>query len=268
MANERQRPAIPTDESQVPSLPTQERRFDEGEVAQILQRAANLERQKKPEKPVLSLQEIEAIAREAGLDAASVRQAVRDLEAQRREGWGARLAGMPLQRSFERVVEGEIGPEDHERLAGEIREALGALSALPLQIATLGRSLSAAAFTRGGLIDVQITPRDGRTLIRVSVNSRQLAGGIFGGLIGGIGGGLGSNVAWLAPFLLTRVVDLPVGLGVVAGAVGALGVVAGAYGLARAIFTRAAGATHQRVERLADALEADVRGQLARRAAG
>lgn len=99
-----------------------ERTYGEDEVAEILQRAAGLETQRKHERPALSLAEIEAIARDSGLDPGLVRRAARELEHHRGEkSLGARLAGAPLQRIIEREVDGELGTEVHELLAAELR---------------------------------------------------------------------------------------------------------------------------------------------------
>lgn len=229
--------------------------YREEEVSEILQRASGLEKKKQLERPALSLGEIEAIARESGLDPSAVRQAARDLEQHRAQGgFAARFTGAPSRRSFEREVEGEISTGHHERLAAEIRAAFGS-SVMMGQVATLGRSLTWSGFTKAGIIEVNVFPRDGKTVIRVDVNSSNLAGGIFGGLIGGIGGGLGSNVAWILPVAL----HLPW----YTGAAGFFAVLAGAYGLARAVYAGAVGGLHRRVETLVDTLEQAVRRELA-----
>ncbi len=228
--------------------------YREEEVSEILQRASGLEKRQQLERPALSLAEIEAIAQESGLDPAMVRQAARDLEQKAAErGFAARFTGAPSRRSFEREVEGELTVEHHERLAAEIRSAFGS-SVMMGQVATLGRSLTWSGFSKAGIIEVNVFPRDGKTVIRVDVNSSNLAGGIFGGIIGGLGGGLGSNVAWILPVTL----HLPW----YTGAAGFLAVVAGAYGLARALYAGAVGGLHRRVEALVDTLEQAVRREV------
>jgi hypothetical protein len=233
-----------------------ERKYRDDEIAQILQRAAALDRKRQLEPATLSLAEVETIARESGIDPGLVRQAARDLENEREAGLGTRLAGVPVRRTFERVVEGEISADHHEQLANDIRAAMGASSMLA-QVSTIGRSISWSSWTAGGVVEIQITPRDGKTTIRIDSNSAQLAGGIFGGIIGGVGGGLGANVAWIIPFAL----HLPVFFGVF----GLVGVLAGAYGLARWAFSSRVSSLHQRLERLLDTLDAHAREQLAPR---
>jgi hypothetical protein len=160
----------------------------------------------------------------------------------------------------ERVVEGEIGTEHHEALLMLIRSTLvgaggvgmGTSSGwgMPPAVAAVGRSLIVTGWASGGLLEVQIAPRKGRTFIRIESNSAPLAGGLFGGIIGGVGGGVGSNVGWMLPAFL----HWPVA----AGLAGAAAVVLGAYGLARSIFGRQARGLHRRMDQLAERLTAEV----------
>lgn len=229
-----------------------ERSYGEDEVAEILQRAAGLESQRKLERPALSLAEIEAIARDSGIDPGLVRRAARELEQHRGEkSLGARLAGAPLQRVVEREVEGELGPEVHEVLAGELRAAFGGSSMTMGQVSTVGRTLAWTGYTRGGLVELTVFPREGKTVIRAQLNSAGAAAGLFGGLMGGVGGGLGANVAWMVPSLL----QLPW----YTGAAAALGVVGFAWGLARTLFAGSANGMHRRLEAVVDTLEARLR---------
>lgn len=251
MPIERTRPAAPPPtDAQGERSP--QRTYGEEEVAAILRRAARLERDRGTHAGALSLPEIETIARDAGLDLALVRQAARELDAARSEGLGTTLAGAPLRRTFERVVDREIGAQHHERLAQEIREvlssaAVGARWVLPGGISSLGRSLNVAGFTGTSSLEVNVAPREGKTFIRISSDRSQLAGGLFGGIIGGVGGGLGSNVGWMLPSFL----HLPVWSGIAGAAL----VVLGAYGLARSIFARNARGLDRKLDQLADRLE-------------
>ncbi len=239
-----------------------ERTYGEQEVATILHRAAQLERERGTTENALSLREIEAIAREAGIDLTLIRQAVRELEDGTGSGLGEAIAGAPLRRVSERVVDGEISAEDHERLAAEVRDVLSRTAAgrgwvLPGSISSLGRSLTVTGFTGTSAVEVSVAPRDGKTLIRLSADRSQLAGGLYGGIVGGVGGGFGANVGWMIPALL----HLPW----VAGLAGAALVVLGAYALARGIFVTNARGLDRRLDELTDRLEAIVRGATAAR---
>jgi hypothetical protein len=248
---ERSRPAVASrTESRIE--PLRERTYAEQEVAAILRRAAELEQTHGTVGGALSLREIEDVARDAGIDTGRVRQAARELDEGAGEGIGAAIAGAPLRRVIERVVNGEIGAETHERLAQEIRDvlssaAVGSRWVLPGSISTIGRTLTLSGFTGTSSIEISVAPRDGKTLIRLSADRSQLAGGLFGGIVGGVGGGFGVNVGWMIPALL----HLPW----VAGLAGAGLVVLGAYALARGIFATNSRGLDRRLDALADRLE-------------
>lgn len=232
-----------------------ERQYGTDEVQEILQRAAQLEQKKQLERPTLSANEIEHLAKESGMDPAMVKRAIAEFEVKGAEkSLGTRLAGAPLKRVFEREVEGEITTAVHESLAHDIRAALGE-AALMSQVSAVGRTLTWTAFSKRGVIEVHIFPRDGKTVIRLSVDSRQLAGGLFGGLIGGIGGGLGVNLVWMLP----TVGHLPW----YAGIAGLGATIVGAWGLARTIYVLASGSIARRAEALMDTLERTVRANVA-----
>lgn len=234
--------------------PQEHRRYSEDEVAEILKRTAGLERRKQLERPNLSLSEIESIARESGMDASLVRQAVRDMQNERATKAAKGWAGAPVRRTFERVVEGELTTGQAERVAADILEATRLLAPMGGQLNAIGRTITWSGWTSGGMVSVSVTPRDGKTNIRVDINSSQIAGGVFGGIIGGVGGGLGANVAWMLPALA----HLPL----LAGLVGAGGVVFGAYWLARAIYTFKVSGVHQSMEQLIDQVESRLRTTL------
>jgi hypothetical protein len=261
MESERSRSAgSPDREQSTTPRDSLERTYREDEAVRILQRAARLERDKPGASSTLTLGELESIARESGIDVSLVRQAAGELETQRETGLATRLAGAPLRKVVERVVDGEIGTEHHEALVSQLREVTAgqggtgpqatALWGMPPAVIVLGGTLSIVELTGGGALEVQVAPRKGKTFIRLQSSSAALAGGIFGGIIGGVGGGLGANVAWVLPVLL----HWPV----VAGLAGMLAVVLGAYWLARSVFARQAKALHRRMEVLADGLESEV----------
>ncbi|RPH65840.1 MAG: hypothetical protein EHM78_24700 [Myxococcaceae bacterium] len=261
MPSERSRPATPhPTESSAEQV--RERTYDEKEVAAILRRATRLEGARGTSTGALTLRELEAIARDAGIEVALVRQAARELDGGPAGSLGVALAGAPVRRTIERVAEGEIGSEDHERLAEEAREVLSTVGArwiLPGGVSSIGRSLTLSGFTGTTSVEVTAVPRAGHTFIRITTDRSQLAGGLFGGIIGGVGGGLGSNVGWMLPAFL----HVPAAFGVAAAAA----VVLGAYGLARSIFARSAKRLDPRLDALADRLEAIAQDAASRRSA-
>jgi hypothetical protein len=248
---ERSRPLV-VPRTGSPEEQSAERTYREEEVAAILHRAAQLDLDPGVPEGGLNLREIEAIARDSGIDLSLVRQAARELDDDG-QGIAAAIAGAPLRRTIERVVDVEIGADLHERLAQEIREVLSAPGAthrriLPGSVSSIGRSLILTGFVGTSAIEVNVAPRDGKTLIRISADRSQLAGGLFGGIVGGIGGGAGANVGWMIPTL----VHLPW----YAGLVGAGMVVVGAYALARTIFASTSRGVDGQLNALADRLEA------------
>ena len=235
----------------------EQRLYGEDETGEILRRAAQLDAKKQHERPALSLDEIEAIARDSGIDPQLVRQAARDVQSKRSSSASAKWLGAPVRFSVERVVDGEVTTDMHEALAADIRATIFGSATVSGQMSVVGRSLSWSGFSTAGSLNLELVPRDGKTYIRIDVNASQIAGGLFGGIIGGVGGGLGTNVAWMLPGFL----HLPV----VAGIGGFLAVVGLAYGLARALFVWRVRALHQRLEQLADRLEIAVTAGLAAR---
>jgi hypothetical protein len=233
-----------------------ERTYSEKQVAEILQRAARLERGRALQAPVLSLAEIETIARESGLDPALVRVAARSLEeAQSERSTPSRLLGAPTHRTIERVIDGELTTAHHERLVADLRGALVGSARRPPHISSIGRTLSVSGFTRGAMVELSLTPRDGKTYLRIDVSSGPLAGGLFGGLMGGLGGGM-------TPLVIGACQATHVGpLGTV---LAAAGFVSGAFMLARTIFSWRANGNYRKFEQLADALAARTSEELKR----
>ncbi|XXF77418.1 hypothetical protein P2318_30855 [Myxococcaceae bacterium GXIMD 01537] len=229
---------------------SKERLYQEKEVAEILQRAAGLHRKQETARPALSLAELESIARDAGIDPSLVRQAARDFERQpRSSGFLAKLLGAPPTFSIDRLVEGELAPEQHEDLAADIRATFG-MSMVLGQLSSIGKMFSWTGFNRSSLIEARVTTREGKTVIQIDSDSRQFAGGLFGGFIGGFGGGVGANVGWMVPHFL----DVPAVMGFAAAGC----VVAAAYGLARVIYTSSVRRLHEKMSQLADTIESRV----------
>jgi len=129
-----------------------ERRWDEGEVGAILQRAIELQQEEERQGPRAlarrgdgaSLAELEAMAKEVGLEPALVRRAVAELEARRRPVPISPWTGGPGRIVFERVLPGEAGPAAVEALLPIIQGATGALSG-SIGMGSLHSPLAAAA---------------------------------------------------------------------------------------------------------------------------
>lgn len=171
------------------------RRYSDREVRRLLERAAELQysEAESPEASGLTLLQLEAIAREAGIDVDAVRRAAAELDTDGAAGrLATRIAGAPLAVVLQRVLPAEVAPETFEAVIPLIRAAAGAQG----QASQVGRTLSwqAQNSTSARELGVFITSRDGETRIRIEERYGTLAGAVFGGGLGGIGGGVGIGV--------------------------------------------------------------------------
>jgi serine/threonine-protein kinase len=139
------------------------------------------------------------------------------------------FAGARTKIEFEAVVPGELSDLDVEDVADEIRRSVGDVG----NVNSIGRSVTWTAYaspTSQRKLQLSVSTRNGRTVIRGFEDLAQMAGGIFGGVTGGGGGGMGGMA-----FGITMGVTH--GAFIVAAPVFA-GVAVSAYGLARYIFGR------------------------------
>lgn len=137
------------------------------------------------------------------------------------------LAGAHTKLEFEAIVDGELSDLDLEDVADEIRRSVGDVG----NVQSIGRSVtwtSYASPTSQRKLQLSVSTRGGRTVIRGFEDLSQMSGGIFGGITGGVGGGVGG-----ATFGITMAATK--GAFLIAGPAFAA-VVLGAYGLARTIF--------------------------------
>ena len=209
------------------------RRFNEKEVALIIKRASELQQNEATTESNtgMSLAELEQVAREAGLDPALVRRAAADLDTRVTDQEPNRVLGAPSVLRLERTIDGEVPVEEYEPMVLEMQRLLGGVSTA----STIGRTLQFSLAGRnqhhasGREVQVTITPRNGRTTIRIEERLGPLAGGLFGGVMGGMGGGLmGPGIALGAAAFHSAI-----------AATGLAGVaIGGSYLLARTIYGR------------------------------
>ncbi|HEU4719757.1 MAG TPA: hypothetical protein VFS59_00225 [Gemmatimonadaceae bacterium] len=221
------------------------RRFNEKEVAEIIKRASELQQlESTPESTAgMSLAELEQVAREAGIDPALVRRAASDLDTRVTDRQPSPFLGAPTTLVLERTIDGEMPVEEYETVVLEIQRELGGVGSA----STLGRSLvwtmqrDPGPRARTRTVQVTITPRNGRTTIRMEESLGQLAGGLFGGLMGGLGAG-------------TSGIAMGIGMGVFDSAAITVaiiaGMVSGSYMLARTIFGRVVTGRGERLQHL------------------
>lgn len=173
------------------------RRYSDREVRRLLERAAELQytEGESPAASGMTLPQLEAIAREAGIDVDAVRRAAAELESDVGGATGrlsARIAGAPLAVVLQRVLPGEVPSETFEAVIPLIRSG----SEMPGEASHVGRTLSwhGEDPTNTRDLDVFMTSRNGETRIRIEERYGTLAGAVFGGGVGGIGGGVGIGV--------------------------------------------------------------------------
>ena len=221
------------------------RRFNEQEVAAIIKHASELQQVESTgdSSTGMSLAELEQIAREAGLDPALVRRAASDLDTRVTDRQPSPFFGAPTALVLERTIDGEVPSDEYEAIVLEIQRELGGVGSA----SGLGRSLVWTMATHGHrraairTVQVTVTPRNGRTTIRIEEPLGPLAGGLFGGLMGGLGGGGGSIAMGIG---MGAFDSMPVALGLVGGVIG------GSYLLARTIFGRLARRRGERLQQL------------------
>ncbi|HEX9754878.1 MAG TPA: serine/threonine-protein kinase [Gemmatimonadales bacterium] len=206
-------------------------RYSEHQVQAIVGRAAALEASTPTSAGSMTMGGIERLAAEVGIPAEHVRQAARDIGRPELPPEKVNpLLGSPTYIVLERVVDGHVPESEYATLVEEMRMATNNLGA----VSTLGRSLAwrmvTVPSTSGRDVQVTVSPRGGKTRIRVEERLNPLAGALFGGIVGGWGGG-GTGMA------------LGVGLGALESVAAAVAMLVfnlgGSYTLARTLFRNA-----------------------------
>jgi hypothetical protein len=144
---------------------TSNRVFSEQEATKIIQRAVELsEESATPKyKAGVTREELERIASEVGVTADALARAIS-------EAGQSVPAKSPLglSQEFERVVEGELDPDQYD-LVIEGLKPIG--NARHPSVAQVGRTLSMSAWTGIGHAKVDLTSRNGRTRVKVRSNA-------------------------------------------------------------------------------------------------
>ncbi|HSM35070.1 MAG TPA: hypothetical protein VK837_01620 [Longimicrobiales bacterium] len=176
-------------------LPDGERRYSDKEVSRILERATQLQATARsgPAREGLTLRELQEIGVEAGIDAATLRAAARELDAPVGSGLGNALAGGPLVVALEARVAGSLPRESLDALVPLIQRAADA----PGQASAVGDTLTWSSNAHGNTRSLQVlvsAESDDHTLVRVEERLAGTAWALYGGIVGGAGGGIGFGV--------------------------------------------------------------------------
>ncbi|EDM77462.1 hypothetical protein PPSIR1_24799 [Plesiocystis pacifica SIR-1] len=166
-------------------------RYDADQVGLILERAAELQAAKGSAiSRRMSIDEVEAIASEAGIDAALVRQAAGELARPKPEAQTHNaFIGGPSALRFERRLEGEVSEACFDEIAHEIHLTLDEPGTVTRSSRSLAWRTNVASNTPGRRISVSVSTGRGETSIRVDEQLQTLIGSMFGGILGGVGGG-------------------------------------------------------------------------------
>jgi hypothetical protein len=231
------------------NLPAPGRRYTEKEVSRLLKRTAELQRASPntPNSRGLSLDELQEIAAEAGLDVSLLRQAAREMEAggPAAAGMGAAIAGGPMMIVIEQTLPYEVPESAYESIVAHVQIAA------PTQgtASQIGRTLTWQTQGQPTMaLHVVVTVRNGETLVRIEEKHGTLAGALFGG---GLAGGSGVAIAIGG---ITAGAAAPAAL-VVAAPVALMGL---SYGLFRTIFASKSKKRRQALAELMDRIVADI----------
>jgi hypothetical protein len=222
----------------------EDRRFDEQEARLILARAAEIQgaRQSLEAGPYrrFSLEDLEKIGAESGLDREAVRRAAVGLAVVRPARF--HVLGVPLRARWERSIDGEIDDAQRERMMDAIHDIVGE----PGSVSGIGRSLDWHSLGPSR-VQVRVRSRDGRTHIVVEDSVKDRSGGVFGGVVGGVGGGT-SYLVWV---MGSRLFGGPIG-----GVVALLAWLVAIFVTTRFLFARWVEQRRRRLGHLADELAA------------
>ncbi|MGD8868688.1 MAG: hypothetical protein PVI01_13705 [Gemmatimonadales bacterium] len=216
------------------------RRYDDREMALIIKLASELEKREASGEDH-SLGEIQEIAAQAGIDPDLILQAARALEAER-SNRASSLVGAPTLFHFQRSVAGELPDGELGSLVRVIRQLTGREGEVAHVLDSLEwRDLDPLGTTT----HVEITPREGRTAIRITARS-----------------GNAASLSYVGAGIIAAILSVIAGKELQAPVLLEAGVILGLWGTcylgARTVWRRLAAQLESRFRRLTDTLAAQV----------
>ncbi len=140
------------------------RLYSDQEISAILKRAGEMQAVQSPDETHgLSLEELQQIAAEVGLDPKIVAAAAAEMEHSRIVEKASGFLGAPTSMYVERVIPGEIDEALLPEAAAIIGEAFGMVG----RSGQVGRSLEWTHSSERSNIQVTVMPHDGQTKVRV-----------------------------------------------------------------------------------------------------
>ncbi len=176
------------------------RRYSDAEVRKIIEKALSLQKKESngdtaSEGQGVTLSEIDAIAREAGISSSLIRRAASELETQGVSEKQNRFLGGTVNPVEVQLAEGIASQHDLERVFAMIPSITGENGTGSVVGSSLSWATNAEVVQRTGhSVDISVTPSGEKSLVRVRNRLGQLAAGLFGGLMGGVGLGAGLGV--------------------------------------------------------------------------
>ena len=156
--------------------------FSEKEAAEIMQRAVRMqEASAKGESytPGITAEELKKIALEAGIDVSFLDKAITGLDTEEKSTPGI----FGLTEEFERVVEGEMNPEDYDKILNLVKPSH------QRGISQVGRTLTGIGTVGPHMLHINVESRKGRTKVKIKYTP------VFAYLIGLHGPLIGSLIA-------------------------------------------------------------------------
>ena len=152
------------------------RLYRDKEIRDILKRAAEMqEGEGEASAYGLSLEEIQQIAEESGIDPRHVATAISEIESGEAGPRPFHVLGAPIALHLERVVEGDLTDEQWVEMVGEIHRTLR----LAGHSGQVGRMREWTFHDRRQQVQVTATSRNGQTRIRIFKKSPTLAALMF-----------------------------------------------------------------------------------------
>lgn len=238
-----------------PMLPDS-RRYGDREIAKILKRAAQMQRESpaRPDPSGLTLAELEEIAEEAGIDVDNLRLAVAEVDTIPDDSLETRFLGAPLTQRLERTIPGEL-PSD---AFGSLVPILQTESGMTGQASTVGNTLTWASTSSNNAartLSILVVAENGETLLKLEERSTQAAIGFH---VGFSSGGLG--------FAIPAGIGLGATAGIAIGLGAGLGVGGAFYLIGRTLYKLTTNHRRRRVQVMFDKLADRIAALIARQA--
>ena len=231
------------------------RRYGDREIAKILKRASQMQRQSpaRPDPSGLTLAELEEIAIEAGIDPENLRLAAAEIGRAPEDSLETRFLGAPLTQRLARTIPGELPPE----LFGSLVPLLQTESGVTGQASTVANTLTWASTSSGNHVrslNVLVISETGETRIQLEERSTQAAVGFH---VGFSSGGLG--------FALPAGLGIGATAGVLPGVAVGLGIGGLFYWIGRTLYRATTTSRRRKVEAMFDRLADRISSLIAQR---